>query len=189
MLGTCFLASSFYLQYKSKGLCYGSYTWHILGLFRTSTPSITKYGADLLDEPWLSCTGYLSSGHVCLVYNTRPVPEQFSPSKNILFDSGNTWLIKDKGLKPEVKAKSLNQTSALLTNVCISSQKFPWRAPALKKHSLFLNAINFKGLQELYSSWGIYFKIMLHIWEMFCCRIITLHQAFKRPITNIYNLI
>lgn len=145
MLGTCLLASSFYLQYKSEGLCYGSYTWHILGLFRTSTPSITKYGADQLDEPWLSCRGYLSSGHVCLVYNTPSVPEQFSLSKNILFDSGNTWLIKDKGLKPEVKAKSLNQTSALLTNVCISSQKFPWRAPALKKHASILKCCKFQG--------------------------------------------
>lgn len=134
MLGTCFLASSFQPQYKSEGLCYGSYTWHILGLFRTSTPSITYYEADQLDEPWLSRRGYLSSGHVCLVYNTPSVPEQFSCSKNILFDSGNMWLIKDKGLKLEVKAKSLNQTSALLTKVCISRQKFPRRAPAGKRH-------------------------------------------------------
>lgn len=43
--------------------------------------------------------GYLSSGQVWLVYNTPSVPEQFSRSKNILFDSGNMWLIKDKGLK------------------------------------------------------------------------------------------
>lgn len=91
--------------------------------------------------------GYLSSGQVCLVYNTPSVPEQFSRSKNILFDSGNMWLIKDKGLKLKVKAKSLNQTSAPLTKACISRQKSPGRAAAGKRHIICMLGI-LRGLQQ-----------------------------------------
>lgn len=140
MLGTCLLA---YLQYISEGLCYSPDIWHILSLFRTSTPSITWFGAEQLDEPWLSCEGYLSSEQVCLAHNT-PVPEQFSLSKNILFDSGSTWLITNKGLKTEVKAETLTkQVHFLLMFASVlrySLEEHHWWRNA----KLFLNNVRFE---------------------------------------------
>lgn len=153
MLGTCFLA---YLQYISEGLCYSPDIWHILSLFRTSTPSITWYGAEQLDEPWLSCKGYLSSGQVCLAYNT-PVPEQFSLSKNILFDSGNTWLITNKGLKMEVKAEVLTkQVYCLLTFDSVFKysleEHFRWKNPWLFSSNRRFKSPEWLWLQQRFSS-------------------------------------
>ena len=153
MLGTCFLA---YLQYISEGLCYSPDIWHILSLFRTSTPSITWYGAEQLDEPWLSCKGYLSSGQVCLAYNA-PVPEQFSLSKNILFDSGNTWLIMNKGSKMEVKAELLTkQVYCLLTFDSVSKysleEHFRWRNPRLFSRNRRSKSLEWLWPQQRFSS-------------------------------------
>lgn len=153
MLETCLLA---YLQYVSEGLCYSPDIWHILSLFGTSTPSITWYGAEQLDEPWLSCEGYLSSGQVCLAYNA-PVPEQFSLSKNILFDSGNTWLIMNKGLKMEVKAKVLTkQVHCLLMFASAfkySLEEHPqWRNPRLFSNNTKSKSPEWLWPQQRFSS-------------------------------------
>ena len=140
MLGTCLLA---YLQYISEGLCCSPDIWHILSLFRTSTPSITWYGAEQLDEPWLSCKGYLSSGQVCLAYNA-PVPEQFSLSKNILFDSGNTWLIMNKSLKMEVKAEVLTKQVHCLLMFASAFRYSLEEHPQWRNAKLFLNNTRFE---------------------------------------------